>query len=83
MVTTVTTKSHWLARLRSCGTTHFLVTAALRYVSSVPMLAHEQQLTFAKADSVFSGISTFGRLPYSPCLNTHAKYDIAFIGENT
>jgi agmatinase len=35
---------------------------------------------FSQADSVFSGISTFGRLPYSPCLNTHAKYDIAFIG---
>jgi agmatinase len=30
---------------------------------------------------VFSGISTFGRLPYSPCLATDdVKYDIAFIG---
>lgn len=34
-----------------------------------------------QADSVFSGISTFGRLPYSPCLATDdVKYDIAFIG---
>jgi hypothetical protein len=35
----------------------------------------------AKADSVFSGISTFGRLPYYPCLaSDDVKYDIAFIG---
>lgn len=35
-----------------------------------------------KADSVFSGISTFGRLPYFPCLaSDEEKYDIAFIGE--
>ncbi|KAJ5536383.1 agmatinase 1 [Penicillium frequentans] len=34
-----------------------------------------------QADSVFSGISTFGRLPYSPCLSTDdVKYDIAFLG---
>ncbi|TVY16228.1 putative agmatinase [Lachnellula arida] len=34
-----------------------------------------------QADSVFSGISTFGRLPYFPCLaSDEAKYDIAFIG---
>ena len=34
-----------------------------------------------QADSVFSGISTFGRLNYFPCLASHsAKYDIAFIG---
>ncbi|KAI4180610.1 MAG: hypothetical protein LQ346_006951 [Caloplaca aetnensis] len=35
----------------------------------------------SQADSVFSGISTFGRLPYFPCLASDAqKYDIAFIG---
>lgn len=35
-----------------------------------------------QADSVFSGISTFGRLPYFPCLSSDAeKYDIAFIGK--
>lgn len=34
-----------------------------------------------QADSVFSGISTFGRVKYHPCLaNDHVKYDIAFIG---
>lgn len=34
-----------------------------------------------QADSVFSGISTFGRITYSPCLATEdVKYDIAFIG---
>ncbi|KAI9055144.1 hypothetical protein LZ554_000108 [Drepanopeziza brunnea f. sp. 'monogermtubi'] len=34
-----------------------------------------------QADSVFSGISTFGRLPYFPCLaSDEVKYDIAFIG---
>lgn len=34
-----------------------------------------------KADSVFSGITTFGRLPYHPCLASDAeKYDIAFLG---
>jgi len=39
-------------------------------------------LTCLQADSVFSGISTFGRLPYFPCLSSDAeKYDIAFIGK--
>ncbi|OQO13023.1 putative agmatinase 1 [Cryoendolithus antarcticus] len=34
-----------------------------------------------QADSIFSGISTFGRVDYSPCLATEdVKYDIAFIG---
>ncbi|KAI5849114.1 arginase family-domain-containing protein [Tricharina praecox] len=34
-----------------------------------------------QADSVFSGISTFGRLPYFPCLASDAeKFDIAFLG---
>ncbi|KAI9166401.1 agmatinase 1 [Paramyrothecium foliicola] len=34
-----------------------------------------------QADSVFSGITTFGRLPYQPCLgHTSIKYDIAFLG---
>lgn len=37
--------------------------------------------TQQKADSVFSGISTFGRLPYFPCLaSDEEKFDIAFIG---
>ncbi|PVI05721.1 Arginase/deacetylase [Periconia macrospinosa] len=34
-----------------------------------------------QADSVFSGISTFGRIKYHPCLSSHSvPYDIAFIG---
>ncbi|KAF1830481.1 Arginase/deacetylase [Decorospora gaudefroyi] len=33
-----------------------------------------------QADSIFSGISTFGRLKYHPCLSSDVKYDIAFIG---
>ncbi|KAI0864898.1 arginase family-domain-containing protein [Xylaria cubensis] len=34
-----------------------------------------------QADSVFSGISTFGRLPYYPCLSSNdVSYDLAFIG---
>ncbi|MCJ1347903.1 hypothetical protein MMC31_006133 [Peltigera leucophlebia] len=34
-----------------------------------------------QADSVFSGISTFGRLPYFPCLaSDEEKFDIAFLG---
>jgi agmatinase len=34
-----------------------------------------------QADSVFSGISTFGRLPYFPCLaSDKEKFDIAFLG---
>lgn len=34
-----------------------------------------------QADSVFSGISTFGRLPYWPCLaSDEYAYDIAFLG---
>lgn len=38
-------------------------------------------LTEPQADSVFSGISTFGRLPYLPCLaSKDINYDIAFIG---
>ncbi|MCJ1470296.1 hypothetical protein MMC07_008941, partial [Pseudocyphellaria aurata] len=37
-----------------------------------------------QADSVFSGISTFGRLPYFPCLaSDEEKYDIAFIGTSS
>ncbi|KAI0406047.1 arginase family-domain-containing protein [Xylaria palmicola] len=34
-----------------------------------------------QADAVFSGISTFGRLPYYPCLSSgDVSYDLAFIG---
>jgi agmatinase len=40
-----------------------------------------QQLTSSQADSIFSGISTFGRLPYHPCLKSKVDFDIAFIGK--
>ncbi|KAI5812919.1 arginase family-domain-containing protein [Pyronema omphalodes] len=34
-----------------------------------------------QADSIFSGITTFGRLPYFPCLSSSAEaFDIAFLG---
>ncbi len=37
-----------------------------------------------QADSVFSGISTFGRLPFYPCLSSNdVSYDLAFIGLST
>lgn len=43
--------------------------------------AYNLVLTLLKADSVFSGITTFGRLPYQQCLgNPDIDYDIAFIG---
>ena len=51
-------------------------------------VSHSQSLQLiyladsSQADSVFSGISTFGRLPYWPCLaSDEEKYDIAFLGE--
>ena len=41
----------------------------------------DQIANISWADSVFSGISTFGRIQYHPCLaNEDVKYDIAFIG---
>ena len=45
-------------------------------------MPQERSLTqHIQADAVFSGISTFGRLPYFPCLaSDEEKYDIAFIG---
>lgn len=47
---------------------------------SYPHIVRNQWL-IVQADSVFSGISTFGRLPYFPCLSSESeKYDIAFIG---
>lgn len=56
--------------------------AELRYVGRLKKRPGESALTDnQQADSVFSGISTFGRLPYFPCLaSDDVKYDIAFIG---
>lgn len=37
-----------------------------------------------QADAVFSGIATFARLPYFPCLaREDEKYDIAFLGRSS
>ncbi|KAF8541152.1 arginase [Trichophaea hybrida] len=57
-------------------------TALLCLVSAAATLvfAHDHE-GGTQADSVFSGISTFGRLPYFPCLASDAEsYDIAFLG---
>lgn len=54
--------------------------AALRYTFKTAS-GRRSEADSAQADSVFSGISTFGRIQYSPCLATEdVKYDIAFIG---
>ncbi|KAI6712662.1 hypothetical protein JHW43_004793 [Diplocarpon mali] len=56
----------------------FLATSATAHGNHGPQIAMQGP---HKADSVFSGISTFGRLPYFPCLaSDDVKYDIAFIG---
>jgi len=73
-----------------------LLTAALAAVAAAhgdhmqkSMSGPHQSLWFNKlpgdggtqADSVFSGITTFGRLPYQPCLAMQdVQYDIAFLG---
>ncbi|CRG92397.1 agmatinase [Talaromyces islandicus] len=75
---------------------HILNTLALASLAvahgnhqQVPMSGPHKQLWYntlpgdggKQADSVFSGISTFGRLPYFPCLASDEEtYDIAFLG---
>ena len=81
-LTVTTSKSHLQALTRACG-----IILGLLYLA---MVEHRQvglhqprvpQADSNQADSVFSGISTFGRLPYWPCLASNdEKYDIAFIG---
>jgi agmatinase len=49
----------------------------VRWQTQFPRLATNT----SQADSVFSGISTFGRLPYKQCLgDPDIQYDIAFLG---
>ena len=77
------TRSQLLDRTKACGTIpedQSLAMVVHRYslpslrLGMVPDLAQQ-------ADSVFSGISTFGRLPYWPCLTDDSeKFDIAFLG---
>lgn len=69
------------------GTTPCLVMVVLRCVdpslgASKTRCGTVTESLSLQADSVFSGISTFGRLPYAQCLSaaSDAKYDIAFIG---
>ncbi|KNG50180.1 agmatinase [Stemphylium lycopersici] len=50
------------------------------WYNTLPGDGGTQALTFFQADSIFSGISTFGRLKYHPCLSSDVNYDIAFIG---
>ncbi|KAH7134634.1 arginase family-domain-containing protein [Dactylonectria estremocensis] len=66
-----------------------LAAAHAGHEKQVPILGPLQSLWYnalpgdggTQADSVFSGITTFGRLPYLPCLShSDIKYDIAFIG---
>lgn len=52
-----------------------------RYSGTLSSDTTRSQLTILQADSVFSGIATFGRIQYHPCLSSHdVQYDIAFIG---
>jgi hypothetical protein len=43
---------------------------------------HFNTLVGTQADSVFSGIATFGRIPYRECFgrDKHEKFDIAILG---
>ncbi|KAE9378177.1 Arginase/deacetylase [Stipitochalara longipes BDJ] len=78
--------------LTSILTVAFLATTAIAHGDhehQVPIQGPHKALWYntlpgdggTQADSVFSGISTFGRLPYYPCLaSDDVKYDIAFIG---
>ena len=82
-LTPTTIRSLSLDRTRACGTIpehQSQVMAEHRH-----FLPFQSPLTLAdiakQADAVFSGISTFGRLPYWPCLaDDSEKYDIAFLG---
>ena len=68
--------------IRDYGIIRYQVMEALRYACNLdPFSAGVVILTRIQADSVFSGISTFGRLPYFPCLASEdERYDIAFMG---
>jgi hypothetical protein len=53
-----------------------------RFLASQQVRVSNSLKQLLQADSVFSGISTFGRLPYFPCLSSEDEsYDIAFLGE--
>lgn len=95
-VTTATViKLPFRAPTRASGTIHCLETAARRYgrreKKKETKFPGSQRTQFSRltrpvnsqADSVFSGISTFGRLPYFPCLASDQEaFDIAFLGKS-
>lgn len=75
---------HLISSRRLRGTTQYPEMAVHRSASLHfrNALGTEQTVTSHQADSVFSGISTFARLPYAPCLASEdIKYDVAFLGE--
>ncbi|KAK1758953.1 arginase family-domain-containing protein [Echria macrotheca] len=78
-----------LALLGLCWAVAIKIAIAHTGHSQKPIAGPHQSLWYStlpgdggtQADSVFSGISTFGRLPYQNCLQSgDATYDIAFIG---
>ena len=83
LLTRTTTKNQSLDLTRACGTIPedpSQVMVEHRYFLPSPWPLTVADLV-KQADSVFSGISTFGRLPYWPCLaDDSEKYDIAFLG---
>jgi hypothetical protein len=86
----MTIKPPSLARTKASGTTPYLVMAEPKYATLLPKQKQSPtqktdlqdiDTSLLQADSVFSGISTFGRLPYFPCLaSDQEKFDIAFLG---
>jgi hypothetical protein len=57
--------------------TVFLEMEVIPYLSELMLIG-----TGTQADSVFSGIATFGRIPYRECFgrDKHEKFDIAILG---
>lgn len=79
----IMSKRPCLDLIRDCGTIRSPVMAELKYDFKADYFSQGHQIADhnIQADSVFSGISTFGRLPYHPCLaDDSQKFDIAFIG---
>jgi hypothetical protein len=65
-----------LFRHNSSNRLFSLATEVFPYLNFILILVGTQ------ADSVFSGIATFGRIPYRECFgrDKHEKFDIAILG---
>ena len=65
-----------LFRHNSSNRLFSLETGVFPYLNFILILVGTQ------ADSVFSGIATFGRIPYRECFgrDKHEKFDIAILG---